>query len=62
MAAVGEGSVTAIRKSIGMSTEKFSVYRKRLLNKGVIQQAGYGELAFTLPRFDVFIKMQTFES
>ena len=59
MAKDGERSVTAIRKNIDMSTEKFSVYRKRLLNKGIVLAAGYGELAFALPRFDLFIKMQS---
>ncbi len=59
MVETGEKSVTAIRKNIDMSTEKFSVYRKRLLNKGIIQAEGYGEIAFALPRFDLFIKMQS---
>ena len=54
------GLVTDIRKSIQMSTSEFSVYRSRLIRQGLIQADGYGRLAFTLPRFDIFINNQIY--
>ena len=54
------GLVTDIRESIQMSTSEFSVYRSRLIRQGLIQADGYGRLAFTLPRFDIFINNQIY--
>ena len=55
----GEINVTKIRKLLDMSTEKFSVYRKRLINKGLIAPGAYGEIVMVLPRYDVFVKNQS---
>lgn len=60
MAEIKSGDVTKIRNRIGMSSHEFSVYRSRLIRQGIIQPAGYGKLAFTLPRFDMFIKNQIY--
>ena len=48
--------VTEIRENISMSTEAFSVYRRRLINKGLIYAEGYGRIELSLPRFDIFVK------
>lgn len=58
MSESNETNVTAIREMLDMSTEKFSVYRKRLINKGIVKAGAYGEIEMTLPRFDVFVNMQ----
>jgi hypothetical protein len=50
-----------IRKACGnMSPNEFSVYRDRLTKKGLLDGSTYGELNFTLPRFDEFVKDQYF--
>ena len=53
-----ETGVTDIREAVSMSTEAFSVYRRRLINKGIICAEGYGKIELSLPRFDVFVKMR----
>ncbi len=40
-----------IYESIGMSLQSFSKYRDRLIQKGLIRQAGHGYVELTLPRF-----------
>ena len=50
--------VTEIRNKLDMSTEMFSVYRKRLIHKGLIIPDGYGKVREVLPRFDVFCNTQ----
>ncbi len=52
----GETNVTAIRKSLGMATSEFSVYRDRLKKKGLINTMQYGYISLVLPRFEVFVK------
>ena len=58
MAETPSGSVTDIREKVGMTPSQFSVYRSRLIRQGLIRADGYGQLAFTLPRFDEFLKRQ----
>lgn len=50
------GKISEIRDISEMSSGEFSVYRDRLLKKGVVSSEQYGYLEFTLPRFDVFVK------
>lgn len=38
-----------------MNPSMYSVYRERLLDRGLIQSVSFGKLDFTLPRFDIFI-------
>ena len=47
--------VENIRNVIGMSSNVFTVYRKRLIKKGLIRSTGHGRLELVLPRFDVFV-------
>jgi len=35
-----------------------SFLRTRLLDKGLIQPAGYGRVAFTMPGFEAFVRQQ----
>ena len=44
-----------IRKNAEMSSEMFSVYRNRLIKKGIVTNNAYGYLEFTLPRFSEFV-------
>ena len=55
MAETSGGKVEDIRHTIGMASENFSVYRSRLLKKGLISAERYGHLCFTLPRFAEFV-------
>ena len=56
MLASEDNKVAAIRNITNMSSNQFSVYRNRLLKKGIIYAPDYGKLDFSLPRFDRFIK------
>lgn len=51
-----DNKVASIRKGVNMLPNQFSVYRDRLLKKGVIYSPEYGRLDFSLPRFERFIK------
>lgn len=48
--------VKDIRDSIGYDSNTFTVYRNRLIKKGIVESVGYGMLSITLPRFDVFVQ------
>ena len=50
-----EGKVSDIREIADASSSEFSVYRKRLMKKGVIQSGRYGYLEFALPRFGQYV-------
>lgn len=49
------GKVSDIRELTDKSSANFSVYRDRLIKKGVISALSYGYLEFTLPRFREFV-------
>ena len=51
-----DNKVTTIRTITNMTTNQFSVYRNRLIKKGIIYAPDYGRLDFSLPKFDRFIK------
>lgn len=48
--------VSEIQELTDLKNNKFSVYRQRLLNKGILYSEGYGELWFTLPYFAEFVR------
>lgn len=50
--------VEEIRKKLDIPSNSFTVYRTRLLKKGIIKTSGYGHLSFTLPRFREFVQRQ----
>ena len=57
--AVAEGKtrVKDIREECKMDPNEFTVYRRRLLNNGILESKDRGFLSFKLPRFDHFIQM-----
>jgi ribosomal protein L20A (L18A) len=55
MAKTNDTKVEAIRKIIKKASNSFSVYRNRLIKKGLIISPEYGHLEFTLPRFKEFV-------
>lgn len=48
--------VEDIRKKVKMTSDSFTTYRKRLIDAGVINGDTYGYFAFSLPRFEEYIK------
>lgn len=55
MAGISQTKVEDIRKQLNISSGNFSIYRKRLLKKGIVQATKYGHLGFVLPRFKEFV-------
>lgn len=53
--------VEAIRSSGNISSNVFSVYRDRLLKKGVLVSPSYGRIQFSLPRFKEFLNRKKLE-
>ena len=49
------GKVEEIRNVLSMSSNEFTVYRKRLIKKGILKSDGYGKLEIQLPRFAEFV-------
>ncbi len=47
--------VKHMREILDMDSNKFTVYRTRLKNQGLIDVKSYGEISFTLPRFSEFV-------
>ena len=41
--------------SLQISSNLFNKYRRLLIEKGIVESAGYGKLAFALPRFKEFV-------
>lgn len=48
--------VSEIMKILNLNNRNFSMFRQRLINKGVIISKCYGQIELALPRFNVFIK------
>lgn len=55
MAKIISTKVSDIREATDMDSNKFNIYRKRLLKKGIVRTSSYGHLNFSLPRFKEFI-------
>ncbi len=49
--------ISEIRNTLQMSSNGFTVYRNRLLRKGIVFSPEYGKLAFSLPRFREFVRI-----
>ena len=47
--------VKTIRDILGYDSNSFTVYRNRLIKKGILTSTGYGTLSVFLPRFDAFV-------
>lgn len=55
----GEPSKRAdIARRMGRNTSSISMARRSLLDKGIIDESGYGYLAFSVPGFDAFVRRE----
>ncbi len=61
MAGLGDGPVrrSDIATAIGATSDELSVPRARLIDKGLIEVAGRGELDFTIPGFAEYVRART---
>ena len=50
--------IKSIREETGLKTNEMSVYRDRLIRKGLVDGSNYGSLRLTLPGFDRYIKQR----
>lgn len=46
------GKASEIREASGMNSGTYSVYRNRLLRKGIVESSEHGKMQFTLPLFE----------
>ena len=54
-----ETSIEDIKTKTGMDKKTTSVYRDRLIKRGIIGSTGYGKVSLKLPRFYEFIQIKT---
>lgn len=47
--------ISAIRETLGMTTNQFNPYRKRLIQRGILNGAEHGHVRFTLPCFEDYV-------
>lgn len=61
MAETGTPTVTRadIAAALGKPSQALGVPRERLIDKGIVEAAGHGELRFTMPGFDRYIRETT---
>ena len=52
----GTTRIMDIRDKLGMSSQLLNTYRKRLMDRGVVNGSVRGELTLALPRFEVYIE------
>ena len=55
IASANSGKVADIRRLLGMDTNHFNPYRKRLIQKGIVNGEEYGYLRFELPYFREYV-------
>ncbi|MCR5768558.1 MAG: ATP-binding protein [Lachnospiraceae bacterium] len=55
IASAKSGKVSDIRAVLGIETNEFNPYRKRLIKKGLISSEGHGYVDIMLPMFDKFV-------
>ena len=55
IADVKSGKIKEIREYLGMETNEFNPYRKRLIRKGIVSGEMRGYVSFTLPLFDKYV-------
>lgn len=61
LAADGTAGTGPVAAALGRPLTNLSYIRTRLLNKGLIQAAGYGRVAFSLPGFEDFVMIEAGE-
>ena len=54
IADIKSGKIKEIRETLGMETNEFNPYRKRLIRKGIVSGETRGYVYFTLPLFDEY--------
>ena len=54
---LGINKISDIREKLSISPQLLNTYRKRLIERGVIDGSVHGELSLALPRFEEYIKM-----
>lgn len=61
MAGLGDGPVRRgdIATAVGATSDELSVPRARLIDKGLVEVAGRGELDFTIPGFAEYVRSRT---
>lgn len=55
---VPDGAVKSVRAEMNMKSSEFSVYRERLMDRGLIDGSEYGKVRYTLPRFGEFVRVK----
>lgn len=55
IAETGSGKIKDIREHLGMETNQFNPYRKRLIKKGILSGEMRGYVYFTLPLFEDYV-------
>ena len=55
MADVSSTKVQDVRSELGMASNVFSVYRDRLIKKGIVRSPSQGNVTFVLPRFRQYV-------
>lgn len=55
---VHSGAVKSVRAEMNMKSSEFSVYRERLMDRGLIDGSEYGKVRYTLPRFGEFVRVK----
>lgn len=55
IADIKSGKIKEIRDAIGMETNEFNPYRKRLIRKGIVSGETRGYVYFTLPLFEEYV-------
>ncbi len=53
-----EGKISEVRAALKMDSSNFSVYRDRLITKGLISGDEYGKVAIMLPRFGEYVQLR----
>lgn len=61
IASAEQRTTEKIKAKLDLKQNEFSPYRKRLLDKGLIESTGHGKLDFTLPFFDEYVLEQSYE-
>lgn len=56
IAAVKSGRIKEIRERLGMESNEFNPYRRRLIRKGIVTGENRGYVYFTLPLFDRYVE------
>ena len=54
---LGINKTSEIREKLSISPQLLNTYRKRLMERGVVDGSRHGELSLALPRFEEYISL-----